>query len=80
MFCAFFAGILKIIARGMGFQHDFSDQGIGVFRTFLVPGGLGIRPFKRFPGGLPGGLVRLELTDTLSYIGIHVPMFVHRLS
>ena len=28
-------------------------------------GGLGIRPFKKVPGDLPGGWLGLELTDTL---------------
>ena len=65
MFCVSFAGFLKIIAPGVGFQHEFSAQGSG-FRTFFVPEEWKIRPFKKFPGGLPGEgeWSGLELTDT----------------
>ena len=52
----FFAGFLKIIAPGVGFQHDFSVPGVGVSH-FLCAWGWGIRPFKK----LPGGTVRLGI-------------------
>ena len=39
----------------------FCPRGSG-FRTFFVPGGWEIHPFKEFPGGWSG----LELTDTLT--------------
>ena len=53
-----FAGFLKIIApRGRVLARFFCPWGRG-FRTFFVPGaGWGIRPFKKFPWGLPGGMV-----------------------
>ena len=61
MFCRFFAGLLKIIAPGVGIWHDFSAPGLG-FRTFFVPGGVGeFALSKKFPGG---GWSGLELTDT----------------
>ena len=61
MFVFFFAGFLTIIAPGWGFSTSFLPQGL-VFCTFFVPGGWGIRPFKK---NSPRGLSGLELTDTL---------------
>ena len=48
----------------MGFYHDFSAPGVGV-SDLLCARGWGIRPFKKFLGGLPEGWSGLELTDTL---------------
>ena len=36
----------------------------------LCAQGVGIRPFKKFPGDLPGGWSGLELTDTLITIDL----------
>ena len=44
-----FAGFLKIISPGVGFKHDFSGWG---FRTFFLPGGWRIHPFKKNPPGM----------------------------
>ena len=46
--------------RGVGFQLVFIGPGVGVLNSFL-PGGWGIRPSKKFPGVLPGGMVRLGI-------------------
>ena len=65
MFCVFFAGFLKIIVPGVGFQLDFSAPRVGVSH-FLCTRGWSIRPFKNFPWGLPGGgWSGLGLIDTL---------------
>ena len=58
-----FAGFLKIIALGGGggLARFFCPRGQG-FALSLCPGGRwGIRPFKKFPGGLPGRMVRLRI-------------------
>ena len=58
---AVFAGFLKIIAPGMGFQHDFSAPGVGVSH-FLCARGVGEFAFiKNLLKGLPGGMVRLGI-------------------
>ena len=64
MFCAIFAGFLKIIAPGVGLLHNFSAPGVGVFH-FFVSGGEEFVLSKDSPGDLPGGCSGLELTDTL---------------
>ena len=56
----FLCWIFEIIAQGVGFSTIFLPQG-SESRTSLCPG-VGIRPFKKiFPGGLPGGIVRLGI-------------------
>ena len=55
-----FAGFLEIIAPGVDFSISFLPEGSECC-TFPVPEGWGIRPFKKFPGGWPRGMVRLGI-------------------
>ena len=61
----FLTGFLKIIAPGDGvLVRLFFPRGQG-FALSLCPGDGEFALSKKFPGGLPGGMVRSELTDTL---------------
>ena len=61
MFCVFFAGFLKIIAPGGGvLARFFCPMGQG-FALSLCPRGGEFALSKDFPGGLPGGMVRLGI-------------------
>ena len=57
----FFAGFLKIMAPGVGLEHNFSASGVDV-SNFLCAPGVGNSPFKKIsPGVGPEGMVRLGI-------------------
>ena len=53
-FGVFFAGFLKIIVPGVGFQHDFSAPGVGVSLSLCARGGE-FALSKNSPGVCPRG-------------------------
>ena len=64
MFRIFLAGFSKIIAPGVGLSTIFLSPGVGVSHFLCAGGGGGGGEFalsKTFPGGLPGGVVRLRI-------------------